>query len=91
MIITEAETGTFDSLVDTEYAVVDCYGDYCGACVMLEPVFRAVASDMAGIRFLRINALPTLLFMRGGREVWRVEGSMGPGELRYNIAQMLYH
>ena len=27
-MIQEATAKTFDSLIDTEYAVVDCYGDF---------------------------------------------------------------
>ena len=103
-MIQEATAKTFDSLIDTEYAVVDCYGDYCGACVMLEPVYKEVAADLAGIRFIEINithewdiaerfgidAMPTLLFFRGGKEVHRIEGSMDREELNRQIAVMLY-
>ena len=34
MAIIEATSATFDKLIDTEYAVVDCYGDHCGACML---------------------------------------------------------
>lgn len=103
-MITEAVAETFDALLDAEYAVVDCYGDFCGACVVLEPIYRDAAADLAGIRFIEINitqngqiaerfgidAMPTLLFFRKGKEVHRAVGSMDRVELDSHIAQMLY-
>lgn len=104
MAIVEATNETFDSLIDAPYAVVDCYGDFCAACVMLEPVYTAAANDMAFIRFSRINisqygeiaerfglmAMPTLLFFRNGALVHQVEGSMQREELNGHLAKMLY-
>ncbi len=104
-MIKEATAATLDSLIDTEYAVVDCYGDFCGACVMLEPVYQAAAADLAGIEFIEINithewdvaerfgvdAMPTLLFFRKGKEVHRIEGSMDREELNRQLAVMLYN
>lgn len=104
MAIIEANNETFDSLIDGPYAVVDCYGDFCSACVMLEPVYAAAANDMSFIRFSRINisrygevadrfgiqAMPTLLFFRNGELADRVEGSMERDELNKYLAKMLY-
>lgn len=104
-MITEATDETFDELVNGEYAVVDCYGDYCGACVILRPVYEEAAADFAGITFLKINvssnfqiaerfhmdAMPTLLFFRNGKEVHCALGSMDRAELNAHIGQMLYH
>ncbi len=104
MAITEANNETFDSLIDAPYAVVDCYGDFCAACVMLEPVYTAAANDMSFIRFSRINisrygevaerfglmAMPTLLFFRNGELVFQEEGSMERDELNRQLAKLLY-
>ncbi len=104
-MIIQATAENFDALLNTEYAVVDCYGDFCGACVVLEPIYHAAAADLAGISFIEINltqnwqiaerfgidAMPTLLFFRNGKEVHRVEGSMDRAELNRHIAQMLYN
>ena len=104
MAIIEATTNTFDELINTEYAVVDCYGDFCGACVILEPIYHEMASDLSGIRFMQINitqeqgiaakygvdAMPTLLYFRNGKEVARSLGSMEREELHKYIATMLY-
>lgn len=104
MAIIEATNESFDSLIEAPYAVVDCYGDFCAACVMLEPVYTAAANDMAYIRFGRINisqygdvaerfglmAMPTLLFFRDGKLVHQVEGSMEREDLNRHLAKMLY-
>lgn len=100
----EANVENFDSILDCDYTVVDCYGDFCDACVMLEPVYTAAANDMAFVRFARINiskyteiaeryqvdAMPTLLFFRNGELVHRVIGSIERSELNEHLAQMLY-
>lgn len=104
MAMLEADIENFDSIIDTDYAVVDCYGDFCAACVILEPVYTAAANDMAFVRFAKVNlsqypdiaerfgidAMPTLLFFRNGELVHRVLGSMDREELDKHLAQMLY-
>lgn len=86
------------------YAVIDCYGDFCAACVMLAPVFESAVADMAEIKFGKVNAtqcgdigekfhieaLPTLLFFRDGEEVHRAIGSLDRAELNAQFSQMLY-
>lgn len=93
-----------NTYVSEGYAVIDCYGDFCAACVMLEPVFEGVASDMAEIRFGRINAtqcgdvaekyginaLPTILFFRDGVEVHRAIGSLDREMFNEQLSVMLY-
>lgn len=87
-----------------EYAVIDCYGDQCSACVMLEPVFDGVADELAGISFGRINithyeeiaeayeitALPTMLFFRKGEMVDQMIGSVEREDLLEQMAKFLY-
>lgn len=104
MAVIEATTTTFDELINTEYAVVDCYGDHCGACVILSPIYHEMAADLSGIRFLQINitkewkiaerygisAMPTLLYFRNGQEITRSIGSMERAELNEYVAQLLY-
>lgn len=38
-----------------EYSIIDCYGENCVACVILEPIYDALADEMAEIVFGRIN------------------------------------
>lgn len=93
-----------EEYVKDGYAVIDCYGDFCAACVMLEPVFEAAAGDMQGIKFGRINltqcfdvaekfgidAMPTILFFRNNEEVHRAIGSLDRDMLNAQFSVMLY-
>jgi len=104
MAILEGNTENFDRLIDAPYAVVDCYGDFCAACVMLEPVYTAAANDMGFIRFIRvnitqygevaerfgINSMPTLLYFRNGELVNQSIGSIDRDTLNKYLAEMLY-
>lgn len=100
----ELKDSQWKDFIQTEYAVIDCYGDQCVACVMLAPYYDAVADELRGISFGRINitryteiaeafyvdAMPTLLFFRNGEKVHEVSGSMEREELLCHIAKMLY-
>lgn len=87
-----------------DYAVIDCYGQNCSACVMLAPIYDAVADELAGVSFGRIdisvypevadkygiNAMPTLLFFRKGELISKATGSMEREELLGLISALLY-
>lgn len=74
------------------------------ACVILEPIYDALADEMAEIVFGRINisfypeiadiyhvdAMPTLLYFRNGELVNQSIGSIDREELLENISKMLY-
>lgn len=95
---------TWKEFVKAEYSVIDCYGDNCVACVMLEPTYDAVADEMSQIAFGRINitrygeiadkysvfSMPTLLYFRKGVLVNQSIGSIDREELLANISKMLY-
>lgn len=104
MAVFDATDQNFSELLQCDYAVVDFYGDYCGACEVLAPVFRAASDDMPYIRFIHINtshnpsaaerykieALPTLYYFRKGSPVHKSVGSADRQELNRHIARMLY-
>jgi thioredoxin len=69
--------------------VVDLWAAWCGPCRVLEPVIEELAGELAGrVRFAKLNvdenpatasrfnvrSIPTLLVLRGGREVDRIVG-----------------
>lgn len=88
----------------SDYAVIDCYGDHCAGCVMLEPIYDALADEMSEIAFGRINiteypeiadeygidAMPTVLYFRKGDEVKRSIGSLEREGLLEYISNLLY-
>lgn len=100
----ELKASQWEAFTQADFAVVDCYGDHCVACVMLAPVFDAVADEMPGVSFGRINishepeigekynitGIPTLLFFRKGEKVHEASGSMEREQLLEEMAQLLY-
>jgi thioredoxin 2 len=83
--------------------VVDMWAAWCGPCRMVAPVIDELASEMAGrVRFAKLNvdenpatasrfqvrSIPTLLVMRGGREVDRIVGALPKMELTRRLARL---
>jgi thioredoxin len=69
--------------------LLDMWAPWCGPCRMVAPVIEELASEMAGrVRVAKLNvdenpataarfhvqSIPTLLVLRGGREVDRIVG-----------------
>lgn len=104
MATMELNNKSWKAFSQSDYAVIDCYGDQCVACVILEPVFDAIADELHEISFGRINishcedianayqiaAMPTLLYFRNGELVGRTAGSMEKEELLKNLSKLLY-
>ncbi len=104
MAIVHATKENFDSLVNTDYAVVDFYGDFCAPCRELAPILAAASNDYAGLRFLKVNTseerelagrfeiryVPTTVYFRNGEPVFRDVGSMNRETLDKFIAALLY-
>lgn len=105
MAVIEATSENFDELIQTaEYAVVDFYGDHCGACVGTAPHYREVADDMAFIRFIQVNTsvyrklarrfkimgIPAFRYFKNGELIHESTGGMDVAGIHKELAKMLY-
>ena len=93
-----------DAVSGVPFAVIDCYGDFCFACELLEPTFNSIAERMPGVEFMRINMtrnfdiqmemeifdLPTILFYRNGELVHKEIGSIDEDTFKNALSLMLY-
>ena len=93
MELTEA---TFEAQTAAGITVVDFWASWCGPCRMLSPIVEELAGEMSDIRFakvnvdeepglanaFRVNAIPTLVFMKDGQPVGQTVGLQGKEDLR---------
>lgn len=82
--------------------VVDMWAEWCGPCRMVAPVIDELAAQMAGrVRFVKVNvdenpatasrfdirSIPTLLVLRGGKEIDRIVGAQPKAEIARRLEQ----
>jgi thioredoxin 2 len=84
--------------------VLDVWAEWCGPCRMLAPVIDELALELAGrVRFAKLDSdenrataarfnvrsLPTLLVLKGGREVDRIIGVQTKSQIARRIERAI--
>ena len=84
--------------------VLDVWAAWCGPCRMIAPVLDELASELSGkVRFAKLDSdanpatparfhvrsLPTLLVLKGGREVDRIVGVQPKSEIARRIERAI--
>lgn len=96
MALKHFKAAEFDEIVDAApLAVIDFWAEWCGPCRMLGPVIEQLAQQAEGkalvgkvnvdeekelaIRF-GVMSIPTVVFLKNGREIDRLVGVMPPAK-----------
>jgi thioredoxin 2 len=84
--------------------LVDAWAPWCGPCRLIAPVIDELASELAGrVRVAKLNvdenpataarfdlrSIPTLLVLRGGREVDRLVGVLPKAEIARRLERAM--
>ena len=84
--------------------VVEFYAPWCGPCRVLGPTVDEIAASFDGrVEVLKVNvdeetdlssrfsilSIPTLVFLRGGKEVKRVTGAIPKGAFESTLKNLL--
>jgi thioredoxin 1 len=77
-----------NQFTDQGNVILDFYADWCGPCKRMSPLIDAVSHMMPHFTFIKINrdffmdlaklfnitSIPTLIFLRDGKEISRYDG-----------------
>ena len=105
MAVTHVKTAEFDALMeDTPLAMVDFWASWCGPCQMLGPVMENLAGQYEGralvakvnvdeepelARRFGVMSIPTVVFLKEGREFDRKIGAYPPEVYRETLDKAL--
>lgn len=103
IMATELNENNFKQMTKTGKAVVDFYAEWCGPCQMMKPIFEKIGGELKGINFFKVNvdecpetsslyavrSIPTIIFMKDGKEVERVLGVLYEEEFKKKVQAVL--
>ena len=104
MSVIHGNSENFDKeVIDSEkLVVIDFWAPWCGPCKMMGPVFEELSNEITDVKFVKINTdeagdianrfgirgIPSLLFVKNGKEIERIVGFRPKEELIKIIEEM---
>ncbi len=83
-------------LEENSNVIIDFYADWCGPCRIMEPIMEEIANDYDGKYIIRkinvdeiphiaseflVTSIPTFIFFKDGKEVYRAIGVKSKGNI----------
>ena len=83
----------------TDLVALDFFGDWCGPCKKMLPIYDNIDSKIEDITFYKVNvdynktliakynvrSIPTVVIIKKGKEVGRITGSMSEEEAENKV------
>ena len=54
-MVHEVNASNFYEVIQNDYVVIDLYGNYCGGCMVLAPIFEKASNEMPFLCFGKMN------------------------------------
>ncbi len=100
-MVEELTQEDFDEKTKQGKVVLDFYADWCGPCQIVKPVFEKVSKELNECIFFRVDveknreqanayavrSIPTIIFLKDGKEVSRYLGALPEDALKEKIKQ----
>ncbi|MFH1645970.1 MAG: thioredoxin [Candidatus Omnitrophota bacterium] len=103
-LVKDINDNNFSSETAQGVCLVDFWAPWCAPCQMSAPMIEELAKSFAGkVNFFKVNidedkdsaekfgvmSIPTFVILKGGKEVGRVVGAVGSGEIKNKIEEAL--
>lgn len=98
------DDNNFDNEIANGVTLVDFYADWCGPCRMIAPIVEELSNELQGQAKIAkldienaqkvtasfgVTSIPTIILFKDGKEVNRVVGIKGKGDLKAMITKVL--
>lgn len=89
MSVLKLKNKDFDAAIQSGFALVDFYADWCGPCKMMSPIVDEIADERTDVTVAKVNvdesselasrfgvvSIPTLIIFKNGKESNRIIGA----------------